>query len=141
MEINFKSGSGEKKKLEEQKNQTDLENNLRSELKKLSKRISSIEQNFENVDKEMTKRDIDWSGSMDKDKKNMESFKKTLQSLDKKINDDINTMQNIISQFKNSVKSNEFNKTNAKIDNIKNESLITKNRFKKLIIEEIDKRL
>jgi len=75
------------------------------------------------------------------------SFKEVLElknivdDISKKAINNINMMEKVINRFKNAAKNIDHQKTQERLDNWRVEDLISKDRFKKILLQEIERRM
>ncbi|PLW79695.1 hypothetical protein C0585_06905 [Candidatus Woesearchaeota archaeon] len=138
MEINL--GSDKKKEMEKIHNEMIFLEDVQKQIKGISRRFKNMEDKFEEVNNSMVVRDESWDGSISSFEKGIEDLKLEVESLAKILSSDLNHMQSIISKFKDAAKNNEKEESLSKLDGWKVEGLVTRDRFKKLLIEEINNR-
>lgn len=140
MEIGFGSGKKEKELLQKKEAEEKIESatNL---LNNISRRYNQMNSNFENLDSNIDERNDKWYGEIEEfndEVKKLEDEMIFIKDLNSK---NLKLMENIISRFKSSAKTSDYEEASTKLDSWNVESFVTKKRFKRILLEEIEKRV
>ena len=139
MEINL--GSDKKKEMEKIHNEMLFLEDVQKQIVGISRRFKNMEDKFEEVSNDLVSRGEGWDESISSFEIGIEDLKSEIESLSNIISTDTKQMQSIISKFKDAAKNNEKEESLSKLDGWKVEGLVTRDRFKKLLIEEINNRI
>lgn len=140
MDINFKSN---KDKLKSENQQHDLHqlDEIKLQIANISRRYSQMEVNFKKQDDLLDLRNNDWDSDIKSSDLELEGLKNDIESMKEILSKNIKVMEMIISRFKDAAKLSDYNSTLEYLDKWKVENMITKDKFKKLLLKELELRI
>lgn len=110
-------------------------------IKSHQRRYEKLSENFTSVEKELINRDDNWISEIKKIGEELDLLKSQLNSLRDSSSKDITSMEQVIVKFKGAAKMDEYNLIMKDLNSWFVENMITKERFKLLLAQEIEKRI